>query len=307
MMHVHRLHSPGNQQDRVHYLRFESSISLQFRQRTTHAWHRENWKDLPSSIDIPSEPIIVSLTLLKPLYFTGDFSGDENIPSISSIPCSSRLPSFSVMPVRLDSAGRLAWNTSQEHGFDILKPSRASNGYCILTSLPFRRWNSHSRELWRALAEPSSQETLRYGCDGAGNAAPEDQLNADSGGRCALSESVSARADQPSSSGGGRTVAESMTGAVRRGSSTRSNEHLQKSPTRAGGRCARPERARRVLASDTRPGGVPRARHRMYILFHVDDSSFSGLQSPRPWKTCSRSPSMSPRRPLQVICSSHPR
>jgi hypothetical protein len=55
-------------------------------------------RDLPSSIDMPSDPIIVSFSVNR----TGDFSGDENTPSNSSIPCSSRRPSLSVIPVRLE-------------------------------------------------------------------------------------------------------------------------------------------------------------------------------------------------------------
>lgn len=56
---------------------------------------------VPSSIDMPSDPIIVSLPELITSNLTGDFSGDENIPSSSSMPCSSRRPSLSVIPVRL--------------------------------------------------------------------------------------------------------------------------------------------------------------------------------------------------------------
>ena len=55
----------------------------------------------PSSMDMPSEPMEVSFRLLKPFSLAGEVSGEENIPSTSSIPCSSRLPSFNINPVRL--------------------------------------------------------------------------------------------------------------------------------------------------------------------------------------------------------------
>jgi hypothetical protein len=82
----------------------------------------------PSSMDIPSDPIVVLLP-----YASGDFSGDEKIPSISSIPCSSRLPSLKVTPVRLHP---VPWS-----GF----PCRNDGGFlrrhapALLTSQLYRR------------------------------------------------------------------------------------------------------------------------------------------------------------------------
>lgn len=56
----------------------------------------------PSSMDMPSDPTEESFSVSsKPFNLTGDFSGDEKRPSTSSIPCSSRRPSFNEIPVRL--------------------------------------------------------------------------------------------------------------------------------------------------------------------------------------------------------------
>lgn len=52
----------------------------------------------PISIDSPSDEDSRS----KPVFLAGDFSGDENIPSMDSRPCSSRKPAFRVIPVFLD-------------------------------------------------------------------------------------------------------------------------------------------------------------------------------------------------------------
>ena len=72
-------------------------------------------------VSISSEFIRPSLP--NPFVLTGDFSGEENIPSSSSMPCSSRLPSFNVIPVRLKDTMRVSYNAEQNRDLSNYLPA----------------------------------------------------------------------------------------------------------------------------------------------------------------------------------------
>lgn len=106
---------------------------------------------IPSSIDMPSDPITVSfpfsVTSILTGDLSGDLSGDEKIPSTSSMPYSSRRFSLSVMPVRLVELASRVNTASKQHQ---LKTPAQNH-----TSPLCRHWSSRTRaslqnpEPWR--------------------------------------------------------------------------------------------------------------------------------------------------------------